>query len=220
MKVSVVIPVYNEEQYIKNCLTSLKNQIEPAEEIIVVDNNCTDGTTRLVKKFNVRLITEKKQGIIYARNLGYNMAKHEIIARCDGDVILPVNWIKKIKENFKNKKIDGLGGLVSFYDGCIPFFLIKLYFFLLRKVLGHYPLIGSNTVLTKKIWQKIKDEVCLDDKKVHEDVDLSIHINKAGGKIAFDQFLIVGVSARRIKYNPLSFFVEYPIRLIKTLKTH
>ena len=52
MKVSVVIPVYNEEKYIKNCLESLMKQEEKPDEIIVVDNNCTDETINIVKKYN------------------------------------------------------------------------------------------------------------------------------------------------------------------------
>ena len=51
MKVSVVIPVYNEEKYIKNCLESLMKQEEKPDEIIVVDNNCTDETINIVKKY-------------------------------------------------------------------------------------------------------------------------------------------------------------------------
>jgi hypothetical protein len=51
---------------------------------------------------------------------------------------------------------------------------------------------------------------------VHEDVDLSFKIKKRGGVMCFDPALIVGASARRIVSNPLSFFGEYSVRLVRT----
>lgn len=49
LRVSVVIPVYNEEKYIEKCLAALFSQKVKADEIIVVDNNCTDRTIDIVK---------------------------------------------------------------------------------------------------------------------------------------------------------------------------
>jgi len=79
---------------------------------------------------------------------------------------------------------------------------------------------GPNMIITKEIWQKVKDKVCLDNKKVHEDIDLAIHILKTGGKIKRDDSLIVKASGRRIKTNPFSFFIEYPLRCLKMLLNH
>ena len=59
--ISVVIPAYNEEKYIENCLKSLLSQEEMPDEIIVVDNNSTDQTSKIVKKYPVTLISEKKK---------------------------------------------------------------------------------------------------------------------------------------------------------------
>lgn len=222
MKISLVIPVFNEEKYINRCLQSLKEQEEKPDEIIVVDNNCTDKTIEIARKYPLRIIKEKKQGTTFARNAGFNAAKYEIIARCDADVILPKNWIKKIKQNFSQRKIDGLTGPGLFYDLPIPtIFFAHLYLKGMRILQkGKNTLIGPNMAIRKIIWNKIKDKICLDDKKVHEDVDLAIHISQAGGIIYLDKQLIVKISGRRIKNNPLSFFVEYPARLINTLKNH
>lgn len=225
MKISVIIPVYNEEKYIKKCLDSLKNQIIKPDEIIVVDNNCTDKTLKIVKKFSnklpIKIASEKKQGMIFARNKGFNIASGDILARCDADSILPSNWIKKIKENFAKENIDGLTGPVIFYD--LPFktkFYSILYMKVMKILQNGETLIGPNMAMTKKIWQKIKDEVCIDEKKVHEDIDLSLHIKKVEGKIKYDWQLIAFISGRRIKQKPQSFFIEYPIRLIKTIYFH
>ena len=220
MKVSVVIPAYNEEKYIGRCLGSIIGQSVPADEIIVVDNNSTDKTKEILERFNIKIVKEKIQGMIAARNRGFNEAKYDIIARCDADVIVPDDWIERIKKNFTKKKIDGLSGPVAYTDSPlitsspIP---SKVYLESLRILSkGNRYLVGMNMSLTKDIWNKVKNSVSLNDSEVHEDIDLSLNIVKAGGKIGYDPKLIVSSSARRIIGKPKSFFIEYPARMIKT----
>lgn len=221
MKISVIIPAYNEEKYIGKCLESLTHQQEKADEIIIVDNNCTDQTLQIVKRFPVKVVREEVQGMIQARNRGFNEAQCEIIARIDADTIVPPNWIKKIKENFENSPIDALTGPIIFHDLIATTFFARLYLAFMKIIQkGKETLAGPNMVITKKIWQKVKGEVCLDGRAVHEDIDLGIHINKAGGLIKRDNTLIINISGRRIKNDPLSFFIEYPIRMFKTILKH
>ena len=221
MKISLVIPAYNEEKLIEKCLKSVKSQTVQADEVIVVDNNSTDTTVEIEKKYDVKIINEKKQGISYARNKGFDSAKYELIARCDSDCILPKTWIKQIKDNFGTNKIDALVGPLYYYDLILPSKQIVIAFIKsLRVLIGHYPLIGPNMAITKNVWKKIKDNVCNDNRLVHEDIDLSLHINKIGGKIRYDENLVNSFSARRLKGNPYSFYIEYPERFIKTIKNH
>lgn len=224
MKVSAVVIVYNEEKYIAGCLESLVNQTEKPDEIIVVDNNCTDNTIEIAKKFaRVRIVKEKKQGMIYARNTGFDSAKYDLIVRCDADARVPKDWIKKIKKEFKNKKIDALNGPIIF-DGLPYPEILKLisdfHNTAGRSMYTHELLNGPNMSLTKKIWKKVKGKVCLLDRDVHEDMDLAIHINQVGGKIGFSKDLAINVSGRRMKNNPVSFFGEYPWRILKTRYKH
>lgn len=116
MKITLVIPVYNEEQYIAGCLDSIAKQKIRPDEVIVVDNNCTDNTLLIVKKYPfVQVKHEEKQGMIAARNAGFNAASHEIIARCDADTQLPTNWIK-FKRSYSSKIHDTVDCLVMGYD--------------------------------------------------------------------------------------------------------
>lgn len=222
MKVSVVVPAYNEENYIKNCLDSLMKQKVKPDEIILVDNNCTDKTIEIASQYPVRIVKEQRQGIIPARNRGFDEALGEVIVRTDADTILPPDWIKRIKEDFENDDIIALSGKVAFYDLVRPHknaLYSRLFMKLMKISLKHETLVGPNMALMKAVWKKVRREVCSDDKEVHEDIDLSIHISKYG-KILFDPDLLVYASARRIKKNPTSFFVEYPIRLMKTIRNH
>ncbi len=222
MNISVILPVFNEEKYIEKCLKSIQNQQIPPDEIIVVDNNCTDRTIEIAKKFKVRVVKESKQGISYARNKGFNSAKYDIIARVDADSILPRNWIKKIKYNFTKYKIDGLTGPVVFYD--FPFktpAYAQMYLEIFKLIQnGNNTLIGPNMAITKKIWKKVKDKVCMDNTQVHEDIDLAIHVLEARGIIRKDDTLIANCSARRLLKHPQSFFAEYPVRTVNTVLIH
>lgn len=221
LKVSVVIPAYNEERYIRRCLESFGRQEVLPDEIIIVDNNCTDKTREICKEFPVKVISERQQGMIFARNSGFNSAKYKIIARTDADAILPKDWIKKIKQNFSANNIDALGGAVFFYDLPLSLkFFWEVFVFIVGRILKDNVLIGPNMAITKNTWKKVRNKVCLNETRVHEDTDLTIHIKKNGGIISYDKSLLVGMSGRRIKNNPFSFFVEYPIRLIKTLYGH
>jgi glycosyltransferase involved in cell wall biosynthesis len=224
MKVSAVIPAYNEEKYIGSCLEGLTNQIEKPDEIIVVDNNCTDKTCEIAQKFNVKIVKEKNQGMIYARNAGFNAAKYEIIARTDADSYVPKNWIKLIKENFaENNNLVGLSGPASFYDFPISRKLeysqwqTKIMFAFIKTKIKHSTLYGPNMAIRKSAWEKIKNEVCLNDKLVHEDTDLAIHLGKVG-EIKIDSRLIIDTSFRRYK-KPYTYF-EYLRKLFTTFEQH
>lgn len=218
MKISVVIPVYNEEKYIVACLDSLKDQEVLADEIIVVDNNCTDKTVEIASKYNVKIVKQPIQGMIPARNMGFDNAMGDILVRCDSDSIAPRNWIKIIKENFEKDNLVGLFGPGEFYDSKMPKFVIlfffRTYFLLAKIILGHEILLGSNMAITKDSWEKIKDKTCTMDNMVHEDVDVAIHIGKLG-KIKYDERMTNRISARRFR-NIFSLF-EYPTRFIKTI---
>jgi glycosyltransferase involved in cell wall biosynthesis len=225
MKISVVIPAYNEEKYIGKCLESVIKQERKPDEIIVVDNNSTDSTAEIVKKYkSVTLIKEKQQGIIPTRNIGFDIAKGDIIARCDADTIVPLDWIKKIEEIFlKNKSILAISMPVFVYD-IPPFgnkfsFIYHLYMFIPRMFIGHYPLVGPSMAIRKNAWNKIRKELCTDAKAVHEDVDISLHIRKIG-RVYHDHTNLVLTSGRRIKYKPWSFFGEYTWRFFKMLLSH
>jgi len=100
-KVSVIIAAHNEERTLARCLSAVLNQAYKDYEILVVDNNSTDKTSEIIKKFQkkdkkVRYVFEKRRGRGAARNAGIKEAKGEIIAMTDSDCIVPENWLSDI----------------------------------------------------------------------------------------------------------------------------
>jgi glycosyltransferase involved in cell wall biosynthesis len=95
MSVSVVIPCYNVEDYIYECLDSVKLQGECVDEIFCVDNNSTDNTIKIIKNWrennpeqNITLLTETKPGACAARNKPLELIKSEWIQFLDADDLL------------------------------------------------------------------------------------------------------------------------------------
>lgn len=115
MKVSVVIPAYNEEKYIGKTLDSLKNQIYKDYEIIVSDGGSTDKTGEIVKKYGYKFIIHKNQTIPFARQKGIEDSTGEIIVGCDADTIYPPDHLAKIILDFdKDPNIVAVGGPAEF----------------------------------------------------------------------------------------------------------
>lgn len=222
MRISVVIPAYNEEKYLGACLESLMKQTKKPFEIIVVDNNSTDKTAEIAKSFEgVSVIKVMEQGITPTRNAGFNAAKGDIIARTDADTLVPEDWVEHIERIFSNNDVSGVSGPGVYFDAPVKSDKFLTFYFWMSKLLfGHAILYGPNTIITSKIWQKVSKTICTDDKKMHEDIDLSIHIVKLGGSIFVDKTLIVQSSARRIIHRPHSFFLEYSFRYFRMILYH
>ncbi len=202
LTLSLVIPVYNEENHIVKCLESVAKQTIMPDEVIIVDNNSTDRTVELASKFDfVKIIKEPKQGIVFARSTGYDNAKSEYIGRIDADTRLPRDWISKAK-TFLAKNPDGiLTGGSKFYDFVEPFksilgfFQAQLAFRMNKVALGHYIAWGSNLVFPKKFWIEAKPHTSKRT-DIHEDIDLSYWFTYFGHKVTFKPGRKVGVDSR------------------------
>lgn len=103
MKVSIIIPTYNEEKVIGKCLTSLSKQNYKITEIIVVDDGSKDDTRLKVQKVkekldlkNLKLISQKHKGAGSARNLGVKNSRGEVLVFLDADMTFNNNFIKKL----------------------------------------------------------------------------------------------------------------------------
>lgn len=126
--VSVIVPVYNGERHIENCIKSLLSLNYPSSkiEIIIVDNNSKDSTNRIIRKYPVlSLIEDRIQSSYAARNTGIRRSKGEILAFTDADCIADRDWILKAVECFRDENIGCVAGRI---DGYSPSNYIEEYF--------------------------------------------------------------------------------------------
>lgn len=102
--ISVIIPAYNVEKYIKTCLDSLINQTYSNFEIIVINDGSTDRTEEVLKNyqsnFNLRIYSQKNGGISAARNQGLKLANGELICFIDSDDSVKSDYLEKLAAPF------------------------------------------------------------------------------------------------------------------------
>lgn len=205
---SIIIPVYNEEKLLKKCLRSVFKQNFPKEkfEVIVVDNNSTDGSIKIASQFPVKIIKEKQQGIVAARNRGLQAAKGKIIVNLDADCTVPKNWLKKIYIQFQHdSNLVLLTGRYLEHKSIVNKFTSSfLYFY--EKCFGQsYGYCGGNVAIKKSSLNKIRGY----DMRFPGSDQLSlIKKLKKLGKVHFDTNIIVKSSNRRSKNRLPKFFLE------------
>ncbi len=124
MKISLIIPVYNESQYLNEVLTSIVEQSLLPNKIIIVNDNSTDNTQQIIDLFTSKypFITsiyntstpshQPGSKVVKAFNLGYIQLKDnfDIIGKFDGDIILPKDYFKRISDIFYEHKNVGISG--------------------------------------------------------------------------------------------------------------
>ena len=118
MKISVVVPAYNEERLLPACIQSLLNQDYAGEiEIIVVDNASTDATAALARACGVRVVVEPVRGYSRALAHGFAAASGEIIASTDADTVVPPYWISRLVGEYEARPdVVAVGGEIVFCD--------------------------------------------------------------------------------------------------------
>ncbi|WP_443448765.1 glycosyltransferase family 2 protein [Glutamicibacter ardleyensis] len=180
MRISIVIPVLNDEEYLKILLDHLARQSLPADEIIVVDNGCTDASVTVARSAGATVIVEKIIGIPAAAATGYDNATGDIIVRCDADSRPPADWLEKIDKKFvEDPTTDALTGPGFFYD--LPLGTRSIgsvlyavgYFFLLGSALATVPLWGSNMAFRSTLWNEVRERVSRTGTRIHDDLDLT-----------------------------------------------
>lgn len=123
---TIVVPAYNVERYVAQCLNSLVKQTLDNHKVIVVDDGSTDGnTSRICKEFaaeypdRVTYIWQENRGLGAARNTGLALADTEYVGFLDSDDWLMPNYVERVTEeleNFDSEQIDLVFTLPAIYD--------------------------------------------------------------------------------------------------------
>lgn len=113
MKFSILVPVYNVERYLEECLNSLINQTFKDFEIILVDDGSTDRSGQICDQYqknysnvNISVLHKKNEGLVSARRAGIKIAQGEYSVFCDSDDFLELDALQKLNKVLMQQDID------------------------------------------------------------------------------------------------------------------
>lgn len=200
--ISVIVPAWNEEKYLRRCLSSLvKQSYEHPFEVIVVDGGSTDQTVAIAEEYADEVLVKPGLPVGAARNRGAEIAKGHIFAFIDADTMASDQWLKEIARFFhSNPSAVGVTGPTLPYDGgtidsvTYRFWTIYLQRILLSTGMPH--VIGFNCAYRKESFLMAGgfDETAL----MSEDILLAQKMRQFG-KIVFDKRMFALTSARRFQ---------------------
>jgi glycosyltransferase involved in cell wall biosynthesis len=208
LRISIIIPCFNEERYLRRCLDAIARLHEMPYEVLVVDNNSSDRTARIAQQYSfVRLLQEPRQGRVYAQASGFTAARGDILARIDADAVLPPDWTVRIAQHYSLPAAadSAWTGGPDFYNVRLPRLTGALYgfvgFTLNQLLTGHPSLWGSSMALPRSAWNQVQPQTHLRP-DIHEDLDLAIQLYRSGYRIVHDRQCRVGVELRPIYAKP------------------
>lgn len=191
----------------------------------MVDNNSTDATVRIAKSYPfVRLVREKRQGRVFARNCGFEAARGDVLARIDADTVLPTGWVEYVQAFYSDStnRQTAWGGAADFKNirmRVLTNFGYDLLAYRFGRLLaGHYTLWGSNMAITKKQWLAVCGSVCLRN-DIHEDLDLAVHLDNVGFYVKYDTTMKAPGEMKRVQSGRRELW-EYLQWWPRTLRVH
>ncbi|NYF16707.1 hypothetical protein HDC37_001532 [Microbacterium sp. AK009] len=201
-RISVVIPVKDDADELRQALAALGEQTVRPDEVVVLDNGSDDHVETVAREAGTRLVRVPGGGIPRANAAAFDAATGDIVARMDADCRPGPTWVAGIVRAFDARpELAAVTGGGRFVDGPAwlrrPLAAIYLFAYSasLWPALGHAPLWGSNLAVRREAWQRVAHLVHRDDPDVHDDLDLAFHLGERH-RIALVPGLPMGVSMR------------------------
>lgn len=209
MKISVIIPAYNEESMIGACLQSVLAADQPdcEMEVLVVNNASTDRTEEIARSYpGVRVVTEHQKGLTKARQCGNQNATGDILFYIDADTRIPkhlIRYIEKVMTN--NPKVVAMSGPYKYHDWhwfgrtilwLYHWLIVPVTQLIINRILDKGSVLyGGNFALRKKVLDEIGGfDVTLEFWS--EDTQISRRMSRRG-RVRFYHRAYVHTSARR-----------------------
>lgn len=211
MRLSFVVPAYNEESYLGACLDSILRETRASHaetEIIVVNNASVDGTKAVALRYpEVKLVDEPIKGLTHARQAGLMASCGDLVANVDADSRLPYGWLQHVLDEFAAEPaMVALSGPLVYYDLTarqrryvdVFYAIAWMTYALNRWVLRVGSMVqGGNFVVRREALEAIGG-FNLSISFYGEDTDIARRLNDVG-KVRFTFGLRMLSSARRLK---------------------
>ncbi|OGG26010.1 hypothetical protein A2960_05650 [Candidatus Gottesmanbacteria bacterium RIFCSPLOWO2_01_FULL_39_12b] len=218
--ITIAIPTYNEEKYLPDCLTAIRNQSYKNKfELLVIDNNSTDNTARIAKSFGARVVKESQKGSLFAKHCCFSQARGDIVVTTDADSVPPYNWLSCLLAPFeKDDKVIAVTGLVKYPDNTTVKFNFSSFDQFCQKTINRFlsspiTMRAPNRAILKNVYFASGGIDVLGAPS--EDEYFLVKKLRKFGKIVFLPDLIVQTSDRRQKNRDFSYlFVDLLWKLV------
>jgi cellulose synthase/poly-beta-1,6-N-acetylglucosamine synthase-like glycosyltransferase len=200
LKVTVMIPCFNEEATIRRGVMSILDQTRPADQILIVNDSSTDKTAEILARFGDKITvikTPKNFGNkSHAQEYGLKFVTGDIVIASDGDTLIDPHFIEEIIQEFNDPKVAAAGGYVKSmknnwltrsraYDYTIGQNINKL----AQSYLGYMFVIpGAAGAFRTHIF---RDYLSFDHDTITEDLDFTYKLHKQGLKVNYNRDAIV-----------------------------
>jgi len=191
-KISVIVPVYNVEKYVKKCLESISNQTYKNIEIIIVNDGATDNSEKICREFvgnedRAKLYTKENGGLSSARNHGMKFVTGNYVLFIDSDDYISEEMIEELYNNIKAESADvSVCGVYNVYsDGQSPQCKEEIYFSCDRDGFLKEYFIGEKipgTICNKLISYEIASKISFPVGKIYEDAFYQFELVKYAKK--------------------------------------
>lgn len=208
---SVVVPAFNEVAYLAETLRSLQQQdFTGGYEIIVVDNNSTDGTSELARRCGVTVVHEREPGVCPARQCGTQRAQGEIVVSTDADTRQPTDWLSRLDARFSEESVVLVGGPCqydrpSWWSTRYPRLLFGLVGLIYRLTGRVFYITATNSAFRRTSFDGYDTRMT----QGGDEFGL-LRALRGRGRMVWDAGNVVTTSARRLQHGFLySFFVTF-----------
>lgn len=227
MKFSIIIPAWNEEDFVGAAVGALQAQDYPRNqfEIIVVDNNSTDGTAEAARKAGAdKVVKETEQGTNMARNRGVKEARGKMLAFLDADCIPPPDWLRHLEKNLNKRGVVattgpydlGFVGFKKCLDICYTRILFRFTPRMLETIFRKKTaiIIGGNFAMERTAMDVIGEFPRY--RFFGDDTAIAQTIARKAGKVFYDTSLLVKSSPRRLdQYGLVITALRYAFHFFK-----
>lgn len=218
--ISIIIPTYNEEKYIRKTLESIKDQKYKNIEVILADSNSSDTTKELARKIypQIKIVNKKERGVGIACNAAAKVAKGKLILFIDADTSITKELLGAYEKAFEDEEVvaatgpivplEETTGSIKFGYKMVSVHLVKLFM-----GLGKPSTISSNLMVRRSTYLKLGGFSTT--MNTYYDWDLS-HRLGAVGKIVFVDDAVARTSVRRIKkWGMAKYFAFHAANVVR-----
>lgn len=210
-QISFVVPAYNEELLLPACLAAIRAEIERTgcdAEVVVVNNASTDRTAEVAAAIQgIAVVHEPVKGLVAARRAGFEASRGVLIANIDADTQVPIYWLDRVFESFKNDpKLVALSGPYDYFDVPLHIRVFSRAFYMMgyatycfnKHVLGVGSMVqGGNFVVLR---DALAEAGGFSDtfQFYGEDTDIARRMNRVGN-VTFTWKMMAKSSGRRLR---------------------